>query len=141
MTPLSQFALLDVVVAGYKWTAAPTSNSGTQLPPWRLCSNNLKTHLVLAEIHVLITLREWVNGRNLHHRRPFPERETYGMSGTHLRGLAAIRGGGGEAGFQVNGLAHGIILLGLQSVIDPCADFPQQAETQELQTGHQQEDA
>ena len=44
---LPQSALLNVVVTGDKWTAAPTSDSGTQLPPLRLCSNNLKSHWLL----------------------------------------------------------------------------------------------
>ena len=30
MTPFSQFALLDAVVAGCKWRTCPASNSGTQ---------------------------------------------------------------------------------------------------------------
>ena len=41
---LPQFALLDVLVTGYKWTPLPKSSSGTQWPPLKLCSNNLKSH-------------------------------------------------------------------------------------------------
>ena len=48
MTPLSQFALLDAVVAGYKWRTCPASNSGTQPSHSKLYTNKEKNHSVLV---------------------------------------------------------------------------------------------
>ena len=47
MTPFSQFALLDAVVAGCKWRTCPASNSGTQPSHSKLYTNREKNRLVL----------------------------------------------------------------------------------------------
>ena len=46
MTPFSQFALLDAVVAGCKWRTCPASNSGTQPSHSKLYTNREKNRLV-----------------------------------------------------------------------------------------------
>ena len=48
MTPFSQFALLDAVVAGCKWRTCTASNSGTQPAHSRLYTKREKSRLVLS---------------------------------------------------------------------------------------------